>query len=158
MDGFVFYATPDLRLGSGIGGVISKRGGGAIQRELQGMAPIEVGEAVSTSAGKLKAAFIIHAVGPAFHEEALDEKLERTVKNALVLAEELGARSLAFPPMGTGFYGVPTDVSASVMAGTFREFVTRAEHLEELIVCVGDSWQIPPFEAAMSSCRQDGNQ
>lgn len=155
VDGFVYYASPDLRLGSGLGGMIAKRGGGGIQRELQALAPVNVGEAVLTGAGKLRSTFIIHAVGPTFHEEALDEKLKKTLESALSLAEDMKARTLAFPPMGTGFYGVPVEVSASIMAASFKELIRRAEHLEELIVCVGDAWQVPPFEAALSTCLEE---
>lgn len=151
VDGFVFFARPDLKLGSGFGGTIARRGGSSIQKELREMVPQAMGDAVLTSAGKLKATFIVHAVGPVFQEEAMAPKLKRAVLNALCLSEEVGAKSIAFPPMGTGFYGIPVGMSASVMVEAFEEFARQSEHLKDIIVCVGDPWMAQPYEAAISS-------
>ena len=77
VDGFVFYATPDLKLGTGVGNAVSLRGGQKILEELNQIGEKAVGEAVATGAGKLKADCIIHAVGPGFQEEDTPEKLRR---------------------------------------------------------------------------------
>ena len=65
---FVFYAQSDLKLGSGYGGAISMRGGPEVQQELDKLGPIELGEAVISAAGGMKAKQIIHANGPKFRE------------------------------------------------------------------------------------------
>ena len=88
VDAFVFYARPDLKLGSGYGTAISIRGGPKIQEELDTLAPRKTGEAVTSGAGKLKAKFIIHAVGPAFQEEDIENKLRTTLENVLKEAAE----------------------------------------------------------------------
>ena len=103
VDAFVFYAQPDLALGSGFGTAISVRGGPSIQKELDELGPVETGQAVVTGAGKLKADFIVHAVGPRFQEEDTEGKLRTTVLNSLKAAEEKGVKRIALPAMGAGF-------------------------------------------------------
>ncbi|MFH1581090.1 MAG: macro domain-containing protein, partial [Pseudomonadota bacterium] len=109
VDSFVYYASHDLILGSGFGGAISVRGGPSIQEELKDIGPLETTDVYISGAGDLEANYIIHAVGPRFQEESLNKKLEQTIANTLHAAEEKGIKSIAFPPMGAGFYGVPLD-------------------------------------------------
>ncbi|MHC4470081.1 MAG: macro domain-containing protein, partial [Planctomycetota bacterium] len=90
VDAFVFYATHDLKLGSGFGGAIAVRGGPSIQEELDELGPLETCEAVVSAAGELKAKHIIHAVGPRFEEPGVEDKLRRTMRNVLALADEKG--------------------------------------------------------------------
>ena len=100
VDAFVFYASPDLQLGSGYGGAISMRGGPAIQEELKKFGTVETGTAVTTSGGDLKAKFIVHAVGPRFQEADIEGKLKTVTLNALKQAESKGVERLACPPVG----------------------------------------------------------
>ncbi len=100
VDAFVFYARPDLQLGTGIGNAIAVRGGPKIQEELDKLEKPTVGQALASQAGKLKAKNIIHAVGPAFQEDDTEGKLRTTAQNALKTAEELGVEKLALPAMG----------------------------------------------------------
>ena len=154
VDGFVFYAEPDLALGSGFGGAISVRGGPAVQKELNELAkagPIPMGEVVVSGAGKLKARRILHTVGPRFREAETETKLFKTVIRCLEVAQELGLRSLAFPAMGSGYYGIPPAVSARVMLEAFQTFRERMTSLETLIICVFDTPQYQAFEAAMAA-------
>ena len=88
VDAFVFYAQSDLALGSGFGTAVSVRGGPTVQKELAELAPVPTGEAVVSTAGNLKADFIIHAVGPRFQEEETEAKLRTTVRNTLKRAED----------------------------------------------------------------------
>ena len=73
VEAFVFYARSDLQLGAGFGNAIAVRGGQSIQKELETLGNVELGESVVTEAGKLKAKYIVHAVGPAFQEEKIEE-------------------------------------------------------------------------------------
>ena len=151
VDGFVFYAQPDLALGSGFGGAISVRGGPSIQKELDELGPVETGGAVVTEAGKLQAGFIVHAVGPRFNEEDTEGKLRTTVLNSLKAAEEKGAKRIAFPPMGTGFYAVPLDLCARVMIETIKAYLEGETGFEEVVICVVDQRELKPFEAQLAS-------
>ncbi len=154
MDAFVFYAQPDLALGSGYGGAISVRGGPSVQKELAELArngPLPTGEVVVTQAGKLTARYILHAVGPRFREAGTEEKLLRTVVRCLERAEEMGVKRLAFPAMGSGYYGVPASVSARVMLEALDAFLDRATSLTEVVICVFDTPQHTAFETALAA-------
>ncbi len=152
VDAFVYYATEDLKLGSGYGTAISVRGGPSIQEELEKLAPLNVGEAVVSGAGEMKAGHIIHSVGPKFQEPDEEMKLRKTMISTLNLATEKDFKRLAFPPMGTGFYGVPVEVCARVMIETIREQLTDGpSSVEEIIICVPDNRELAPFAKALEA-------
>ena len=115
IEAFVFYAQPNLELGAGFGSAITRRGGQSIKKELDEIGSLSVTDAVVTGGGQLKAKYIVHAVGPAFQEERIEEKLQMTILTALKKAEEKEIRHIAFPPMGTGFYGIPLANSLEIM-------------------------------------------
>lgn len=150
VDAFVFYADPSLALGSGVGTAITVRGGPSVQKELDELGPIETTEAVVSAAGKLKADFIIHAVGPRFREEDIENKLRSTMVNSLARAEEKGAKRIAFPAMGAGYYGIPAGVSARVMLEVLETHLSGETGLEEVIICVLDTPQFDAFLARLS--------
>ena len=152
-DAFVYYAQPDLALGSGFGGAIAVRGGASIQKELDELSssgPIATGAVVVSGAGKLKAEFIIHAVGPRFQEDDIEGKLLTTMKNILLLAEEKELKRLAFPAMGAGYYGIPAPVAARVMFKALREHLDGESGLEEVAICLLDKPQFNAFQSAMA--------
>jgi len=154
VDAFVYYAQPDLALGSGFGGAIAVRGGASIQKELTVLGaggPIPTGEAVASEAGKLKANFILHAVGPRFREDEIEEKLLTTMRNVLLLAEEKGVTSLAFPAMGAGYYGIPTPVSARVMLEALKAHLNGETLLREVVISLFDRPQFKAFESALAA-------
>lgn len=154
VDAFVYYAQPDLALGSGFGGAIGVRGGASIQKELNELVaegPIPDGEAVASEAGKLKANFILHAVGPRFREDGIEEKLLATMRKTLQLAEEKGAKSLAFPAMGAGYYGIPASVSAQVMLQALKEHLNGETQIKEVVISLFDRPQFQAFESALAA-------
>lgn len=149
-EAMVHYARPDLSLGTGYGNAIAVRGGPSIQEEATKLAPVEVGKAVATKAGELPAKYVIHAVGPRFQEPDAEGKLRQTALAALQVAKGLGVKSIAFPPMGAGFYGVPLEVSAKATLGAIAECATQGKTpLEEVIVCFRDPRELKPFQAAL---------
>lgn len=150
-DAFVFYAAENLVLGSGYGTAISVRGGPSIQEECKKLSPVAVGEAVVTGAGEMKSSYIIHAVGPRFQEQDEEQKLRKTMLSALQRAEEKGVRRLAFPPMGTGFYGIPVEVCARVMLSSIREHLNGKTQIEEVIVCARDTRELKPFSKQLEA-------
>jgi O-acetyl-ADP-ribose deacetylase (regulator of RNase III) len=154
VDAFVYYAQPDLVLGSGFGGAIGVRGGASIQKELNELAsngPLSTGEVVVTGGGKLKAGHILHAVGPRFREDDIEAKLRTTMLNVLQLAEEREVRTLALPVMGAGFYGIPVPVSARVMMTTLREHMEKGSGLREVVICLLDHPQTIAFRAVLAA-------
>src|SRR5207244_1714379 len=87
------------------------------------------GGAVATSGFRLPAKWIIHAVGPRYrdgeHGEA--ELLGSCYRRSLELADELGARSIAFPAISTGIYGYPAEEAADIAVTTLRSTPTSLE-------------------------------
>ncbi len=153
VEAFVFYARSDLKLGSGYGNAIAVRGGPSIKKELDLMAPQDVGTAVITSAGNLKAKYIIHAVGPKFQEENTEEKLKKTLQSILRLAEEKGIKQLALPPLGTGFYGIPLPLCAEIMIAEIQSHLQNGSNLQEVILCALDTREYVPFQKRLEGLK-----
>ena len=151
VDAFVFYAQPDLALGSGFGNAISVRGGPTIQSELQKLEPLTTGAAIVTGAGNLKARYIIHAVGPRFQEEDTESKLRTTVLNVLKRAVETRIQRIAFPAMGAGYYGIPAGLCARVMLEAFKSCLAGQTGIREIIICVLDTPQYESFQGALAA-------
>ena len=151
VDAFVFYAEPDLTIGSGFGTAISVRGGPTIQKELQELAPVATGEAVVSAAGNLKAQYIIHAVGPRFQEEDTHSKLGTTVISCLKRAEEKGIERIAFPAMGAGYYGINPELCARVMLNVISGQLAGDTVIKEVIIAVLDTVQYNSFQAALTA-------
>lgn len=151
VDAFVFYAQNDLALGSGFGGMITVRGGASIQKELDELAPVPDLGAVVSGAGKLTAEFIIHSVGPRFREDDIEAKLVTTMENVLAKAEEKRIKTLAFPAMGAGYYGVPAPESARAMLSALSSHLGGKTGLEEVTICVLDAPQFNAFQAAFEA-------
>lgn len=150
IESFVFYARGDLLLGSGYGTAISVRGGPSIQEELNKIGRLEPTQAVMTAAGDMKSKYIIHAHGPKFQEADLPAKLEKTIINALRLADEKGIKAVAFPPMGAGFYGVPLDQSASLTLSTIKSYLSGKTGIQDVVICLMDSREYTPFAKKLS--------
>ncbi|MBN2321872.1 MAG: macro domain-containing protein [Acidobacteria bacterium] len=148
VEAFVFYAQPNLELGAGFGSAITRRGGQSIESELKEIGSLSVTEAAVTGGGNLKAKYIVHAVGPAFQEEQIEEKLHTTILTALKKAEEKEIRQIAFPPMGAGFYGIPLDASREVMMRAFEEYLSQGGKMEEIVICANDAREYRAFQSA----------
>jgi O-acetyl-ADP-ribose deacetylase (regulator of RNase III) len=151
IEAFVYYAQHDLTLGSGYGTSISIRGGPSVQKELREHGSLKTTEAVISGAGEMKAQYIVHAVGPRFQEENTEEKLKQTVLNALRAAEDRGISSIAFPPMGAGFYGVPLDISARVTLGTINEYLAGQTNIRRVVICLLDDREYKPFQMQLNA-------
>jgi len=149
VDALVFYAREDLALGSGFGTAIQSRGGDTIKKELAAIGAVKMGQAVMTGAGNLAARHIIHACGPKFQEPQVEEKLRASVSAALAIAHEAGLRSIAFPAMGAGFYGVPLDLCARVMLDAIDLALFGGVAPPEIIICVRDGREFAAFQKRM---------
>ncbi|MGV9827839.1 MULTISPECIES: O-acetyl-ADP-ribose deacetylase [unclassified Gordonia (in: high G+C Gram-positive bacteria)] len=114
VDAIVNAANSSLLGGGGVDGAIHRRGGPAILaacRELRATRfpdGLPTGQAVATTAGDLAARWVIHTVGPVYSSRAdRSALLESCYRESLRVANELGARSIAFPAISTGVYGWP---------------------------------------------------
>jgi O-acetyl-ADP-ribose deacetylase (regulator of RNase III) len=127
-DAIVNAANSSLLGGGGVDGAIHRRGGPAILDECQelrasrygdGLPP---GQAVATTAGDLQATWVIHTVGPVWSpDEDRSGVLASCYRESLRVAEELGARTVAFPAVSTGVYGYPLADAARVALRAVRD-------------------------------------
>jgi O-acetyl-ADP-ribose deacetylase (regulator of RNase III) len=134
VDAVVNAANSSLMGGGGVDGAIHRRGGPDILAECRKVRTerypdgLPTGEAVATTAGRLPSRWVIHTVGPVFApSEDRSHLLARCHSQALRVADELGARSMAFPAISTGVYGYPLDLAAPVAVGTVRSTRTGVE-------------------------------
>ncbi len=134
VDAVVNAANSSLLGGAGVDGAIHRRGGPAILaacRELRRTALPEglpAGRAVATPAGALPAGWVIHVVGPVYSRmDDRSELLASCYREALRVADELGARTVAFPAVSAGAYGWPIDDAARIAVSAVRETATAVE-------------------------------
>ena len=121
VDAIVNAANNDLILGAGVAGAIRSKGGSAIQQDCDRIGPIALGEAAVTSAGKLKAKFVIHAASMHLGGRTSEENLRASTRNSLLRASERKLASIAYPAIGTGIAGFPLDRCAQVMLEEVRD-------------------------------------
>lgn len=128
VDAVVNAANSSLLGGGGVDGAIHRKGGSAILEECRRLRAsrygrgLPTGQAVATSAGELPAHWVIHTVGPVWAKsEDRSGLLADCHRNALAVAGELGATTVAFPAISTGIYRWPLDSAARIAVTTVRE-------------------------------------
>lgn len=151
VDAIVNAANERLRLGGGVAGAILRKGGWIIQEECDRIGYCPVGEAVVTVAGRLKAKYVIHAVGPKYGEGDEENKLISATLNSLKRAEERGLKSIAFPAISTGVFGFPKDRCADIMLKTIINYLKGETKLNEVIVCLYDDETYKIFEGKLKN-------
>lgn len=123
-DAIVNPANSRGYMGGGVALAIKQAGGDIIEEQAVAKAPIPVGSAVSTTGGRLPAGFVIHA--PTMEEPAQAINVENVIKAthaALDIGVRLGAKSIAFPGMGTGVGGVNKGEAAEAMVSTIDKYL-----------------------------------
>ena len=136
VDAIVNAANRNLILGGGVAGAIRNAGGPSIQEECNTIGPIDVGEAVMTNAGNLKAKHVIHAAGPVQGEGREDTKLRYATLNSLKIANENKLKDIAFPAISTGIFGFPMQECSEIMLQAVMEFLETHDHPQEVIFCL----------------------
>ncbi|MDQ0906517.1 O-acetyl-ADP-ribose deacetylase (regulator of RNase III) [Streptomyces canus] len=133
-DAIVNAANSSLLGGGGVDGAIHRRGGPAILADCRKLRAghhgkgLPTGKAVATTAGDLDARWVIHTVGPRYsQEEDRSALLASCYRESLRVADELGARTVAFPAVSAGIYGWPIDDAARIAVETVRETETAVE-------------------------------
>lgn len=132
VDAIVNAANDHLWMGAGVAGAIKRKGGTEIEKEAMSKGPIPVGEAVVTSAGNLKAKYVIHAAIMGQDLTTSEEYIKNATINSFKRAEELRISSIAFPAFGTGVGGFSIDECARIMLDAVRDFTKRAKCLDEV--------------------------
>ena len=134
VDAVVNAANSGLLGGGGVDGAIHRAGGPEILRECRELRRtrypdgLPTGQAVATTAGNLPARWVIHTVGPVYAKrEDRSHLLASAYRESLRVADELGARTVAFPAVSAGVYGWPLHDAARIAVTTVREADTRVE-------------------------------
>ena len=132
VDAVVNAANSSLLGGGGVDGAIHRRGGPDILRACQQLragplpAGLPPGQAVATTAGRLPARHVIHVVGPVWsRREDRSDQLRSCYAEALRVADELQALTVAFPAVSAGIYGWPVPDAARIAVGTVLDTPTR---------------------------------
>ena len=154
-DAIVNAANSSLLGGAGVDGAIHRRGGPAILTECLELRKtshtegLPAGQAVATTAGNLDAQWVIHTVGPVYSaREDRSAVLASCYEQSLRVADELGARTVAFPAVSAGIYGWPAESAARIALTT----VSRAQSgLEEARFVLFTEDMLATFRAVLDS-------
>ncbi|MGW4194514.1 O-acetyl-ADP-ribose deacetylase [Streptomyces sp. NPDC005004] len=135
-DAIVNAANSSLLGGGGVDGAIHRRGGPAILEACRALRAsshgrgLPTGHAVATPAGRLDALWVIHTVGPVWQGPDSDPvPLASCYRASLQVADELGARTVAFPAISTGVYRWPMADAARIAVETVRMVPTEVEEV-----------------------------
>ena len=152
VDAVVNAANSSLLGGGGVDGAIHRGGGPEILAECRRIRKdrypdgLPTGQAVATSAGKLPARWVIHTVGPVYsRSEDRSAQLASAYAESLRVADELGARTVAFPALSAGIYGWPMPDAARIAVQTVREAGSQVAEVRFVLFSLD---ALTAFEAA----------
>ncbi len=155
-DAIVNAANSELAGGGGVDGAIHRAAGPSLLEECRKLGGCPPGSAVATGAGKLKARFVFHAVGPVYHGREKDvEQLASCHLRCLDLAAEKGCKTIAFPAISTGAYGYPLAEASVIAVGSVHGWLLNHPGVLDRITFVlfGDE-ALTAFRAAHDKRRK----
>lgn len=156
VDAIANAANTELRHGGGVAGAIVRAGGAVVQEESDRAAPIELGDAVETTAGRMAATWVIHAATMELGGPTSAEIIRRATASTLHKAEELGARSLGLVAFGTGVGGFPLARAARIEVDEVRRHLHEGSGLERVVFAVFGEDARRAFEQALTADQPEG--
>jgi O-acetyl-ADP-ribose deacetylase (regulator of RNase III) len=146
-------ANSALAGGGGVDGAIHRAGGASIMSELKARYEgCPTGSAVITTGGKLKAKFVIHAVGPRYSGTFRDaELLASAYRKSLELCTKNKIKSMAFPSISTGIYGYPVEEASRIALKTVKDYLMDHPEIQLVRFVLFDSGTYRAYEEAMQA-------
>lgn len=151
VDAIANAANNQLWMGAGVAGAIKRAGGSEIEAEAMAQGPIEVGEAVVTGGGSLRASHVVHGAVMGQDLRTNADLVARTTRRVLEVADELGARSLGLPAFGTGVGGFPLEECAAIMVREARAYEPR--NLQRVVFAVFGDHAEEAFRRALGDLK-----
>lgn len=157
-EAYVVAANNELWMGAGVAGALKRVAGEQVEMEATALGPIEVGQAVLTSAGTMPppARALIHAAAMGFTERtqiyATQETVESAMSQTLELCLQNRIRSVTIPALGTGVGGLEIEAAAEAMAGVLHGFLQQhPDELERVRFVVTNDERQAIFETALDA-------
>jgi O-acetyl-ADP-ribose deacetylase (regulator of RNase III) len=127
-----------LSMGGGVSAAIAGAAGEIVREEARKHLPLRAGDVAVTSAGRLPAKYVFHAVTIDYDKMVFpnDEIISRATRQCLKLGDDLGLQSLAFPALGTGAGGFPFQRAAEVMTRSLTSYLAPGSGLERVTLCL----------------------
>jgi len=151
VDAIANAANTELRHGGGVAGAIVRAGGGVVQAESDELAPIGLGEAVSTTAGEMPSKWVIHAATMELGGPTSADIIRSATASALAVADNLGAKSLGLVAFGTGVGGFPVTEAARIEVEEVRRHLAGGSGLERIVFAVFGEEARRAFEGAVAA-------
>ncbi len=152
VDAIVNAANAALAGGGGVDGAIHRAAGPQLLEACRAIGGCATGDAVITPGFKLRARWVIHAVGPVWSggRAGEDELLAACYRRALELAAQAGARSLAFPAISTGVYRFPSDRAAAIAVRSVRAGLASAPELSSVVFACFDAATLAHYQVELA--------
>lgn len=151
VDAITNAANTELRHAGGVAAAIAAAAGPELEAASRRCAPVGLGEAVATTAGRLPCRHVIHAATMELGGPTSADVIRRATAASLWKADELGCRSLALVAFGTGVGGFPVQRAAEIEADEVARHLAAGSRLERIVFAVRGDEARAAFEAAVAA-------
>ncbi|WP_374467223.1 O-acetyl-ADP-ribose deacetylase [Ferrovibrio sp.] len=153
VDAIVNAANESLLAGGGVCGAIHRAAGPELETECRRIGPCPTGEARITAGYRLPARHVIHAVGPVWQggQHGEPERLAACYRNSLVLAQQHGLASIAFPAISTGIFGYPLEAATAIAVTEARRWTEAQPRPERIVFCCFSDRDAAVYSAALAA-------